>query len=1635
MGGGMGTHFLLLVLATIICTADVGAQFCNQTAQSSGGVEQVEVSPISALDLTRFDCEEGDFNVLWSGNVDVSGTIVIGSGTTVRIVGSDTLTASSSGNFTESSSLSGLTSAAVNMVSPLPGPVFVVQGGQLFLESIAVRGGNASTAAVVSGGGVHAVDANVTVTGCEFEDNFASLWGGGIFANRSTLVVEGSVFRRCSADVEPSPGDDGVEGAGGGIGVEQTNVMINSSLFDSCYASIRGGGFHQYDGYASVSHSSFFNNSAGSDNVDSEEPIGEGGAVSFFDCHGSFDGLSECGANDTTFMWSHVAKKGAAIIQASMNGPTTVEFHRCKVENSFAGAYHEDDAQGEGGAIVVGGGSTVVLDECVFWNNTAGKKGGVMMMSSDKDEWLDGTPVDPVEEGYGVALLRNSTFRNNTALSDNGGVVNLETLASLFVQGTGNLFEGNSAVSDGAVFSSTTDTTIEVDGGDFVENESELGGVLWTKGNITVRGGTFVRNIADDAGGVMLLSGEAIATITDGRFAQNEAGTDGGVVSVASGAKLLVEGGEYFENDAGDNGGVFSVGEDGDIEITGGTFSGNEADYGGFLYTDGEGITSCKGASVEDNQAVDGGGMYAVDGAIVEWECNIFRNSALSGPAIYARDKSDVTIQGATLSNNVAATGSVIFVVDQSNIKSFQVVFNDTSGAEDLSAVQVGEKSSFKGEDTSFVGFGGEAIVDNEGELYLDHCDFSGSNASVLVHSDGEDAVVVIRNTVLGNDNYFDAERQPKGDSLINVVVSCEGSSSPPCSDGSSCLDGDLGVYCLCYKRALNESQEICLDGDVRFLSLAEETGPGQNTSAESLETFILPDTPEKYLHLSLGSDTTSSTTSSRASEEGGAGGVMWTASTSSVSLSEEFDEEDMDWKVFPSTGMLLPGQSVDLRVASSPSDDFDGIATTTVVVNGEALNATAEVDVSFDVAFYHCDVGEVWKMAETNTSSSSCEICADVVEDRAEGIDCEKPGSTTRALPVKSGFWRTTLDSFVIHECLNPDACRGGASVTSVTQYCNEGYEGPLCAVCSSGYGGGVANACHECSSDFKAGMYFVIATVSLLVLALAALLAVYLVGGTDAVSTTLSKTKQSVASGLKRSEHGGSSGKGDTHGVSEGSIYAGTNPVFTPALASTSEVADVGSARVPAEAPSSQRVGGSEKEKTTVAYKVQKFLGGLPLSKLKIVIVVWQISSSFSGITQVPFPSAYEKFLGIIGIFSFDLGWMLSAACLATGISFFDKLLMVTIGPLFLFFLLGATYFLGRKNIRNVESELAADDFSFWGQRNISTPGKRALSIHPRGSHDSTNLEADIPKKVSKRKLRNEADAKESRLWDLFARHTTVTLIILYLVYSQVSTVVFQTFACENFSEEGKSYLRADFRVECNTAKHEAFKIYAAIMICIYPLGIPAAFCFLLLRQGSRINPPMDPNGDQQAVMERRAADRAIAPTYFLWNAFVPNRYYYEVLECGRRLLLTGLLVFLQPDSPGQVAFGCIFAFLSLMVFELLRPHADKVERQLYRTGCLLIFFTNFLALTIKAEVASPESSGSTAYSVVLVIANVCFFLAAFSNTWFVAKDAMAKRAVTDMVFGVTVSEDPLPRSANHSQKEQKYNSDGEMVPEWDT
>ncbi|CAN0189805.1 unnamed protein product, partial [Pylaiella littoralis] len=97
-------------------------------------------------------------------------------------------------------------------------------------------------------------------------------------------------------------------------------------------------------------------------------------AISLTACLSSFDGLSECGVNDTVFWNSKVARKGGAIVIGSGSFPSHVELHRCNIFNSTVGKEIKDDPQGEGGAIAVAQTVSLLLADCVLTENYCGKK-------------------------------------------------------------------------------------------------------------------------------------------------------------------------------------------------------------------------------------------------------------------------------------------------------------------------------------------------------------------------------------------------------------------------------------------------------------------------------------------------------------------------------------------------------------------------------------------------------------------------------------------------------------------------------------------------------------------------------------------------------------------------------------------------------------------------------------------------------------------------------------------------------------------------------------------------------------------------------------------------------------------------------------------------------------------------------------------------------------------------------------------------------------------------------------------------------------------------------------------------------------------------------------------------------------
>ena len=228
---------------------------------------------------------------------------------------------------------------------------------------------------------------------------------------------------------------------------------------------------------------------------------------------------------------------------------------------------------------------------------------------------------------------------------------------------------------------------------------------------------------------------------------------------------------------------------------------------------------------------------------------------------------------------------------------------------------------------------------------------------------------------------------------------------------------------------------------------------------------------------------------------------------------------------------------------------------------------------------------------------------------------------------------------------------------------------------------------------------------------------------------------------------------------------------------------------------------------------------------------------------------------------------------------------------------------------------------------------------------------------------------------------KHLSLALLFFFVIYSSVSYIVFQTIVCETLDTD-VSYLRADYSLTCSTSVHTAWKAYAGLMIMVYPIGIPAVFAWLLVSNRHSIA--------KASAGDRLALER-VQPIKDLWEPYKPRRFFFEVVECGRRIILTGLGAFLFPGSSAQVALEVVFAAVFIAMSEMLSPFADPIDAWLYRSGTWVVFFSMYLALLLKVDASDEDSQSQDVFAKILITANAGLVLAVLFQVVFSARKGL--------------------------------------------
>lgn len=166
-------------------------------------------------------------------------------------------------------------------------------------------------------------------------------------------------------------------------------------------------------------------------------------------------------------------------------------------------------------------------------------------------------------------------------------------------------------------------------------------------------------------------------------------------------------------------------------------------------------------------------------------------------------------------------------------------------------------------------------------------------------------------------------------------------------------------------------------------------------------------------------------------------------------------------------------------------------------------------------------------------------------------------------------------------------------------------------------------------------------------------------------------------------------------------------------------------------------------------------------------------------------------------------------------------------------------------------------------------------------------------------------------------------------------------QTFNCVQFGDDETRYLSLDQSLDCDSPKHKAYQLYAISMAFVYPFGITMLYASLLISF----------RHDIQA--RDRATNRSLIKIAFLYEMYENENWWFEIFECLRRLVMSGLLIFIKPGTASQIVVAMLLSIFSIVVYVNFAPFLEDGDDVLAAVTQVSIFFTLLGALLVRVKI----------------------------------------------------------------------------------
>ena len=181
--------------------------------------------------------------------------------------------------------------------------------------------------------------------------------------------------------------------------------------------------------------------------------------------------------------------------------------------------------------------------------------------------------------------------------------------------------------------------------------------------------------------------------------------------------------------------------------------------------------------------------------------------------------------------------------------------------------------------------------------------------------------------------------------------------------------------------------------------------------------------------------------------------------------------------------------------------------------------------------------------------------------------------------------------------------------------------------------------------------------------------------------------------------------------------------------------------------------------------------------------------------------------------------------------------------------------------------------------------------------------------------------------------------TLALTYLTLPTTTTMIFGVLTPCDWVSEDEGYQRRDYSIRCDDQQLLWF-LFGIFMVLLFPVGVTSTYAYLLLKNKAKI---------MRSISEREK-DHKLMAIGFLFDPYLPEFWYWEIVETVRRLLMTGVLSIIKPGTYTQLSAGLIFAFVHTLYLGISKPYAETRDNAIAILGGCQLFFVFLSSCFLK-------------------------------------------------------------------------------------